>query len=62
MDEFISALNSVKDSDADFGVKRDENIREPFENRYTGEKFRDSMLKNAPKVQDDCIVAEKKKW
>ncbi len=62
MDEFISALNKVKETSPEFGVRRNENIREPFENKYSDSDFKDRILKNAKNVNGDFIVAEKKKW
>ena len=62
MDEFISALNKVEEITPEFGVQRDENVREPFENKYSGDEFKSKILKNAPKKDEDFIIAEKKKW
>ena len=60
MDDFVSALGEVK-KEGEFFVQRKENIRTE-EVMKTDEEFRELMLKNAPHIKDDCILAEKKKW
>ena len=62
MDEFISALNKVEQTTPEFGVRRIENIREPFENKYKDSDFRQRMFRNAPHTDGEFILAEKKKW
>ena len=62
MDEFISALDKVEETTPEFGVRRKENIREPFEDKYKDSDFRDRMFKNAPNTDGEFILAEKKKW
>lgn len=61
MDDFMKALDKVKDIPEEFGAERKNSIREPSESLY-GEEFKEKILKNAPKKDDDCIVAEKKSW
>ena len=62
MDNFMSALKKAEEVKAPFTIKRDLNIRSSAAQLETNPDFRQRMLKNAPKVKDDCIVAEKKKW
>jgi hypothetical protein len=61
MDDFMSALDKVEEVKEEFGTKRAVSKRKPSKSRY-GVEFKERMLKNAPKVEDSCIVAEKKKW
>jgi Asp-tRNA(Asn)/Glu-tRNA(Gln) amidotransferase C subunit len=62
MDEFVSALEKAEEIKEEFGVHRKDVMREPSANKYKGSDFKERMLKNAPKVEDDQIVCEKKKW
>ena len=75
MDEFMTALESVKSTPEVLGQSRELSTRKqkkptPSENLEAGHKagpepdhsFRDLMLKNAPKIKDGCILAEKKTW
>jgi len=62
MDEFVSALEKAEEVKEDFGVKRKDVMRTPSKDKYKGTDFKERMLKNAPKVEDEQIVAEKKKW
>lgn len=61
MDSFMKALEEVGDVEEEYGNRRKENVRKPSECKY-GSEFKEKMLANAPKKEDDCIVAEKKKW
>ncbi|MFH1072413.1 MAG: hypothetical protein V1743_03215 [Nanoarchaeota archaeon] len=61
MDEFMEELGKVK-LEEEFGVERNEMFREPDQKSTADPEFRQRMLKNAAKVKDDCIVAEKKSW
>ena len=61
MDSFMKALEKVGDTKEDFVIKREKNVR-GNEKAEIDEEFRDLMFKNAPKVKNDCILAEKKKW
>ncbi len=60
MDDFMSALDKVEEVKEEFGNKRDSSMREPKECKY--KDFKTKILANAPKKEDDCILAEKKKW
>jgi len=62
MDNFISALDKADNKNLDFTVKRDSNIRKDNDHLQTNNDFSERMLKNAPNVKNDCIVAERKKW
>ena len=60
MDAFMAELGETEVKE-DFGLVREENIRDAkVKSPESGFKAR--MLKNAPKVKDDMIVAEKKTW
>ena len=61
MDEFIAALDKVPDEEIAIGFDRTDGVRSPGKGT-PDPGFRERMLKNAPKVKDDCIVAEKKQW
>ncbi|MBW3014397.1 hypothetical protein KY335_04115 [Candidatus Woesearchaeota archaeon] len=63
MDEFISALDKCPEAkELSFGARRETNQRKAGKSKYEDTDFRDKVLENAPKVEDDQIVAEKKKW
>ena len=62
MDNFISALDKADNKNLDFTVTRDSNIRKDNDHLQTNNDFSERMLKNAPNVKNDCIVAERKKW
>jgi len=61
MDEFMKALESVKDVPEEFGIEREPAMREPKKPSCDPE-FKKRLLKNAPKTKDDCVQAEKKHW
>ena len=60
IDKFAKALEKVKTDDLDFHVNRDDFERVEGE----GEKcdFKKQLLENAPKKNDDFVVAEKGSW
>ena len=62
MDDFVKELDKAGSKNLDFTVERDANIRDDKPKLQTNADFRDRMLKNAPNVKNNCIVAEKKKW
>jgi Asp-tRNA(Asn)/Glu-tRNA(Gln) amidotransferase C subunit len=62
MDEFASALEKAEQVKEEFGVQRKDIMREAGKDRYKGSDFKERMLKNAPKAEDEQIVCEKKKW
>jgi len=58
LDKFARALEGIKTEEA--RVERDESMREEGGKK---EKIdREIMFKNAPKIKDDCIEAEKGGW
>ncbi|HLC66943.1 MAG TPA: hypothetical protein VJK52_04860, partial [Candidatus Nanoarchaeia archaeon] len=61
MDEFLAALEDVESGTLDVGLERGSGMREPGK-READPKFPARMFRNAPKVKNDCIVAEKKQW
>lgn len=60
MDAFLSELGETEVKE-EFGLVREENIRDA-KAKSPEPGFKERMLKNAPKVKDDMIVAEKKTW
>jgi len=62
MDDFMNALNDVDDMSLEFGALQEKDTRDFFENIYFGEEFRERFLKNAKNIDDNQIVAERKKW
>ena len=62
MNDFMKALDEVEDIPVEFGANRTKDTRDFFGNKYEGEEFKERFLKNAKNVEDDQIVAEKKKW
>lgn len=61
LDDFAKTLDKVKFKEVEFkkevgGFRNETNIVQ------TDGEFRKIMFENAPKVEDDCIVAETKKW
>ena len=60
MDSFMKALGRVKESQKDFGAEREQGRRTPEKKKEND--FKKRMLKNAPKKDDDYILAEKKSW
>jgi Asp-tRNA(Asn)/Glu-tRNA(Gln) amidotransferase C subunit len=62
MDEFVAGLEKAEQMQEEFGVIRKDVMRVPGSDKYKGTEFRERVLKNAPLVEDDQIVAERKKW
>ncbi len=62
MDDFVSALEVAKDIEESFGAERREQTRDTSGNNFDSAEFRKRMFKNAPKIKDDFILMEKKKW
>ncbi len=60
MDEFMSELAKVR-LEEEFGLEREAAVRPPAPKAGDPE-FRRCLLKNAPAVKDDCVLAEKKSW
>ncbi|MAG16074.1 hypothetical protein CMO88_03365 [Candidatus Woesearchaeota archaeon] len=61
MDEFMTAMNTVKEKDEEVGIEREDSTREAEKCELT-EGFPERMIKNAPAKKGRQIVAEKKKW
>ncbi len=59
--EFGDALEKLPKR-SDVNVERDSDSREEGSGEKCDADFRDKMLGNAPKVKEDCIVAEKGSW
>ncbi len=60
MDSFVKALAKAPTAKK-FGQERKQFVREK-KAKEENKEFRQRLFKNAPKVKDDCIVAEKKSW
>ena len=61
MDTFVTALEKANLPEVAVGLDREKPERNPKE-EPTGTVFRQRLFKNAPDVDNDCIVAEKKSW
>ena len=61
MDDFIKALDKVGEISGEVWIERDEMTRAAKHNKPDSD-FRKRMLKNAPKKDDNHIIAEKKSW
>jgi|APSaa5957512622_1039677.scaffolds.fasta_scaffold145436_2 predicted Asp-tRNA(Asn)/Glu-tRNA(Gln) amidotransferase subunit C len=61
LDKFAKALEKVKTDDLDFHVNREEFERSEGEGEVC-EGFKKSLLENAPKKDEDFILAEKGEW
>ncbi|MBN2454807.1 Asp-tRNA(Asn) amidotransferase GatCAB subunit C [Candidatus Woesearchaeota archaeon] len=61
MDEFVKALEKVKEGEEDVGFELEEDMRSP-EAKEKESGFKERMLENAPKKKDGFVVAEKKQW
>jgi hypothetical protein len=62
MDSFVAALKHAGKIDSDFKVHRDKNIRDESAKLSVPDGFQERIFNNAPKVKNNCILAEKKKW
>jgi len=61
IDSFHNALKDVEKLE-EVRVERKECERVEGEGENGNSEFREIMFKNAPKVKDDCIEAERGKW
>lgn len=61
LDKFSKALDSVKSAD-EWNVERESNRRKEKEGKSCDNDFRKIMLENAPRHDEDFIIAEKKSW
>lgn len=60
MDDFIKALDKIKEMPEEFGAEREQSSRKPEKKQEEG--FKKRMLKNAPIKNDDFVLMEKKSW
>jgi len=61
LDDFAKALEKVKVKEK--RLKRDVGgFRKEESGKEGDSSFREIMFTNAPEIEGDCIVAEKKKW
>ena len=60
MDEFMKALEKVKQEELIYGLEKKKSTREPEKPDESG--FRERMFRNAPKKKGDHIIAERKHW
>jgi len=61
IDSFHNALKDVENLE-EVRVEREECEREEGEGEKGDSEFREIIFKNAPKIKDDCIEAERGKW
>jgi len=62
MDKFQKALDKAGIDEADVQIEREESVREAKDDKFDSLDFKKRMLKNAPKHDGDCIVAERGEW
>ena len=62
MDSFSKALEKVDFEDIDTSVLREEQMRKETKPWKCDNEFRSKVLKNAPKKDEDNIIAEKGSW
>lgn len=62
MDEFMTALDKAENNNLAFGEERQASTRAKMSKQGTENSFRELMFDNAPKKNDEYIIAEKKKW
>lgn len=60
MDEFVNALERVDSIREEYGVERREETRVSGTSSFPG--FRSRFFRNAPKKNDEYIIAERKNW
>ncbi len=61
MDEFVKALDRVGEISGEASIERDESTRKGKTGKSDAE-FQKRMLKNAPRKEGNCLVAERKSW
>lgn len=62
IDSFHNALASVEKEAPEFRIDRDECEREEKGQQETSSEFRKIMFKNAPRIKNECVEAERGKW
>ena len=60
LDKFATALEDISMEES--RVEREQDRREEGGGEEANKKFREIMLKNAPKTKNDCIEAERGGW
>ncbi|MBI2574475.1 hypothetical protein HYV82_01165 [Candidatus Woesearchaeota archaeon] len=60
MDEFVNALDRVGKIREEYGVERHDETRVPGKPSFPG--FRQRFFMNAPKKNEEYIIAERKSW
>lgn len=60
MDDFVKALDRIKEVKEEFGAERKEATRKAGKSEFPG--FRERALSNAPKRKDNYFLTEKKRW
>lgn len=61
MDSFMNSLGDIELED-EFELLRDECFREEMQGDENDSDFKQRFLNNAPKVQNDAIVANRGNW
>ena len=62
LDNFGKSLDSVKSAEIILDENKENSVRDDFGGAECGIEFRTAILKNAPKSDEDCIIAEKAAW
>ena len=62
LDKFSKELDKVKVRETVGKEEKSESYREEKEGNKGDDDFRKRMFKNAPKHNDECIIAEKGNW
>lgn len=62
LDKFESALSSIKETNLNIFVDREDFERTEKEKSYCDEEFKIKMLDNAPQHNKDFIIVEKGNW
>ena len=62
LEKFSKSLGNVKVSSENNVNDESSGFRSESEGEESNEDFRDRMFANAPNVEGDFIIAEKKKW
>ncbi len=61
MDEFVKALGRAGEIGGEVGIEREESTRKA-KTAKPSEEFRKRVLANAPRKDEEHIIAEKKSW
>ncbi|MBI3033620.1 hypothetical protein HYY72_00475 [Candidatus Woesearchaeota archaeon] len=60
MDEFVSALDKADEIKPEYGTDRKGEVRKPEKHDFPG--FKEKILRNAPRKNQDYVIMNKKSW